>query len=161
MTAVASLSAQSKVRVWAPWIAIVVVVAGALMFAALQGRSAQTPDARARSLATQLRCLECQGLSVADSRTTTAEGMKAEIRRRIDAGESDGQIRAAFVARYGEFVLQEPQSGLVWWLPIVVIGVGGAAIAVVIARAARRRRSAATDEDRALVAAAMQAKDDE
>ncbi|MFZ4515559.1 MAG: cytochrome c-type biogenesis protein [Acidimicrobiia bacterium] len=158
MTDEAQAAAMSRMRVWWPWFALLVVVIVALTVAALSDRATQTPDARTRALATQLRCLECQGLSVAESRTTTAVAMKTEIRRRIDAGESDAQIRDAFVARYGEFVLQEPQSRVVWWLPVVVVLVGLVAIGVVIGRAARRKQEAASEADRAVVAAALGAR---
>ena len=75
-------------------------------------------------LARELRCPDCQGLSVADSPTASA----AEIRRQIDellaAGESPDAVRAHFVARYGEWILLAPSSLLPWLIPVAITAVG-------------------------------------
>ena len=139
-----------------PWALLAVVVVGAFAFAALRSTGTPSPEARTRAIATQLRCLECQGLSVADSRTTTAVAIKTDIRRRIDAGETDRQIKQAYVDRYGEYILLEPSSSnrVLWLLPIALVLIGGGAIMFVVVRNARRPKLHATDDDRAVVAAA-------
>lgn len=95
---------------------------------------------RADSLARQLRCPDCQGLSVADSPTQSA----AEIRRQIDellaAGASPEDVRAHFVSRYGEWILLAPSSPLLWIIPFVVVGLAAVALLVWLARAARGAR---------------------
>jgi cytochrome c-type biogenesis protein CcmH len=139
-----------------PWALLAVVVVGALAFAVLRGTGTSSPEDRTRAVASQLRCLECQGLSVADSRTTTAVAIKVDIRRRIDAGESDREIKQAYVDRYGEYILLEPAGSnrVLWLLPVAIVLVGGGVIVFVVLRNARRPKFYATDDDRAVVAAA-------
>lgn len=143
-------------REYGAWMALLVVVVGAIAWAVLRPQGTPSPEERARALSSQLRCIECQGLSVADSRTTTAEAIKVDVRRRIDAGESDTQIRQAYVERYGEFILLEPSRSnrTLWMLPVGVVGVGAAGIAFVVIRNARRPKLVATDDDRSVVTAA-------
>ena len=91
--------------------------------AALGLRPSAEPAAaeRADALARELRCPDCQGLSVADSPTAAA----AEIRRQIDAliadGASDEAVRAHFVSRYGEWVLLAPSAPAAWVIPFAVV----------------------------------------
>jgi cytochrome c-type biogenesis protein CcmH len=148
-------------RTYGSWLALAAVVVGALAWATLRPSAAPSAEAQARSLTAQLRCIECQGLSVADSRTTTAEAMKTDVRRRIAAGETDAQIRAAYVDRYGEFILLEPSSSnrALWLLPILIVGVGAAGIAFVVVRNARRPKLIASDDDRAIVQSAREETD--
>jgi len=100
--------------------------------------AAQAPEPtsaeRADAIARELRCPDCQGLSVADSPTLPA----AEIRRQIDeqlaAGASPDEVRAHFVARYGEWILLAPSSPVVWVVPLAVVVVAGAGMIVWLAR---------------------------
>ena len=61
--------------------------------------------ARAHDLETEFKCPECQGLSVADSQAPTSRAIRADIKRRITAGQSDAEIRQAYVDTYGESIL--------------------------------------------------------
>jgi cytochrome c-type biogenesis protein CcmH len=112
-------------------------------------------SARAHGLEAEIKCPECQGLSVADSQATTSLAIRADIKQRIAAGQSDGTIRQAYVDRYGSSILLTPQSGgislLVWVLPIVVFGVGAAGICFVLVRNRREPLLRATDADVDLV----------
>jgi cytochrome c-type biogenesis protein CcmH len=107
---------------------------------------------RADALARELRCPDCQALSVADSPTAAA----AEIRRRIDellaAGATDDEVRAPFVERYGEWILLAPSAPVAWLLPsaVVLAGVAGLAIWLVARRQAPAAapRAVAADERR-------------
>jgi cytochrome c-type biogenesis protein CcmH len=96
---------------------------------------------------------------VADSHTPTADAIREDVRRRVEAGESDREIRAAYVARYSEEILLRPETSgvaaLVWLLPVgaLLLAVGGLAFA--FRRWRREPTLAATDEDRALVDAAL------
>jgi cytochrome c-type biogenesis protein CcmH len=82
----------------------------------------------ADAIAAGLRCPDCQGLSVADSPSQAA----VEIRRQIDAMLADGatadEVRAHFVARYGDWILLAPSHGWVWWLPFAALALGIAAL---------------------------------
>ena len=79
----------------------------------------QLPDprqeARAKSLMEELRCLVCQGQSIADSDAEIAGDMRHLVRSRIAAGENPRQIRAWLVERYGDWISYRPPSAPVGW----------------------------------------------
>ncbi len=141
-------------RRWWPWLALGVVVAVvlAILLWPSGNRSAAT---RAHDLATELRCPECEGLSVADSNAPTSKAIRADIKRRIAAGQSDEAIRQVYVDDYGEDILLSPQSSgiglIVWVLPVLVLALGAAGIWFGLARARREPRLHATEADAALV----------
>jgi cytochrome c-type biogenesis protein CcmH len=89
-------------------------------------------EARARALSAELRCLVCQNESIDDSGATLAHDLRVLIRQRIVAGESDQEIKAFLVSRYGNFILLKPpveaSTLLLWGTPIVILLCGGAAI---------------------------------
>ena len=104
----------------------------------------QLPDPRAEAAASalmrEIRCVVCQGQSVADSDAELAGDMRAMIRRRIAAGESPAAVRKWLIARYGAWISYappvEPETWLLWAAPAVFL-ILGAAIA---GRRLRRRR---------------------
>src|SRR5215204_1906033 len=79
----------------------------------------QLPDAkreaRAQALMEELRCLVCQGQSIADSDAELAGDMRDLVRRRIDAGESPEQVRSWLIQRYGSWVSYRPTSETAAW----------------------------------------------
>ena len=93
----------------------------------------QLPDprqeARAKALMEELRCLVCQGQSIADSDAELAGDMRALVRERIAAGEAPSAIRAWLVERYGDWVSYappvEPLTWPLWAAPILLLGAGG------------------------------------
>ncbi len=82
-------------------------------------------EAEATGLMETLRCIQCQGQSIADSDAPIAAAMRAEVRQRVDNGESTDSIRELMIARYGEWVSFEPKTdggGVVLWLaPLLVL----------------------------------------
>jgi cytochrome c-type biogenesis protein CcmH len=100
-------------------------------------------EARADEVAGLLRCPVCQGLSVADSPSTMASNMRAQVKELVAAGYDEEQILSYFERSYGEFVrLKPPLRGvnwLVWLAPFLGLLLG----AVVIAWALRAPRAAA------------------
>jgi cytochrome c-type biogenesis protein CcmH len=92
----------------------------------------QLPDPRqerqARALMEEIRCLVCQGQSIADSDAEMAGDMRALIRSRIQRGESPEQIRAWLIQRYGNWVSYDPPLDPVTWplwaMPILLILAG-------------------------------------
>jgi cytochrome c-type biogenesis protein CcmH len=96
-------------------------------------------EAKARDLMATLRCLVCQGQSIADSDASMAGDMRALVRSRIAAGETPASVRAWLIERYGDYVSYDPPlSAATWplWLAPVALLVLGA----VIARSSFRRR---------------------
>ena len=95
-------------------------------------------EARVQKLGKELRCAVCQGLSIADSPASMARAQLDKVRELVSAGKSDDEVRAYFVARYGEWVLLSPRaSGINWlvWLGPALLLIFGF---VVIARQIRR-----------------------
>jgi cytochrome c-type biogenesis protein CcmH/NrfF len=121
--------------------AAVLVAAVALVVVAVRGPSRPpTVSERVRSVAEELRCPECQNLSVADSPSGIAQEMRQEIARRLRLGQTAGQIDDFFVARYGRWILLTPDAGgiglLAWLAPALAVAVGGGLAWTVL----RRRR---------------------
>lgn len=121
------------------------LVVGLLLMAVVA--SAQPPaqpisDPVAYQIASELRCVVCQNLSVADSPSEMAAQMRAIVRERLAAGDSPEQVREYFVQRYGEWILLAPRRRgfnlLVWGFPIVAVGVGLIAVAALLRRWTRR-----------------------
>ena len=95
-------------------------------------------DARTEEVGALLRCPVCQGLSVADSPSTMARNMKAEVRQKLAAGYDQEQILAHFERSYGEFVRLQPRMRgvnlLVWLGPLAVLIGGGAVVTWLLKR---------------------------
>ena len=93
----------------------------------------QLPDARqeaqAQQLMDELRCLVCQGQSIADSDAELAGDMRDLVRRRIAAGEKPAAIRSWLVERYGSWIsyrpTDEPAAWPLWFAPIALLAIGG------------------------------------
>ncbi|MDB5553082.1 MAG: cytochrome biosis protein [Rhizobium sp.] len=98
-------------------------------------------EARARAISSELRCMVCQNQSIDDSNADLAKDLRVLVRERLTAGDSDDQVRAYLVSRYGEFVLLKPPLGfntmLLWGMPVALLLVGGL---VIFRQAARRRQ---------------------
>ena len=99
-----------------------------------------TLEARARALHAELRCMVCQGQSIADSNAPLAQDMRAIVRERIAGGASDDDVRGFLTDRYGDYVLLDPpvkpETYALWFGPAAVF-VAGAAIAFALVRRAR------------------------
>lgn len=101
-------------------------------------------EARARDISTGLRCLVCQNQSIDDSEADLARDLRLIVRERLTAGDTDDQVRAFLVARYGEYVLLNPVIAphtLLLWVAGPLVLLGGAVVVIV---AARRKRKVAT-----------------
>ena len=98
-------------------------------------------EAEAATLMTTLRCLVCQGQSIADSDADMAGDMRALVRERIQAGEKPDAIRRWLMARYGDYVTYDPPLSAVTWplwaAPLVLLGLG-----LLVARGSFRREVA-------------------
>ena len=93
----------------------------------------QLPDARqerqAQALMEEIRCLVCQGQSIADSDAELAGDMRDMVRRRIAAGEKPSAIRSWLIQRYGAWITfrppSEPLTWPLWLAPLALLIVGG------------------------------------
>jgi len=113
-------------------------------------------EARARALSEQLRCMVCQNESIDDSEAPLARDIRLLIRERIKEGESNDQVRAYLVSRYGDFILLKPpfqaDTWLLWLSPALILGLGLAA-ALYARRHAPPSTPALTAEEEARLAA--------
>jgi cytochrome c-type biogenesis protein CcmH len=109
---------------------LLVVAAVALISPALAVQPDEIlPDAameqRARGISAGLRCLVCQNQSIDDSDAPLARDLRLLVRERLQAGDSDAQVRDFLVARYGEFVLLKPpfswSTALLWVAPLLIL----------------------------------------
>jgi cytochrome c-type biogenesis protein CcmH len=130
--------------------AAAVVLAATVGWAAPQPAAAPVDENTVHDVATQLRCVVCQNLSVADSPSETANQMRAIIRERLAAGDSPEQVRAYFVEKYGEWILLSPTKEgfnlLVWIVPFLGLGIGLVLVAVVVRRWSRTPQTAAPSQ---------------
>jgi cytochrome c-type biogenesis protein CcmH len=91
-------------------------------------------EARAERIGRQLRCLVCQNESIEDSGADLARDLRRIVRQRVLAGDTDQQVVAWMVARYGNFVRLSPplewQTLLLWGSPALALGAGGLVVLV-------------------------------
>ena len=131
-----------------------VAAALALLLLSLMPAFAVNPDevladpaleARARAISAELRCMVCQNQSIDDSNAELAKDLRVLVRERLKAGDTDDEVRAYLVSRYGEFVLLKPPLGwntvLLWGMPVALLLIGGI---VVFVQASGRKRPASS-----------------
>lgn len=112
-------------------------------------------EARARDISAGLRCPVCRNESIDESNAAVARDLRLMVRERLVAGDTDAEVVAAVVARFGEFILLRPDvtgANLVLWLaPLGLLAAG-----VAVAMAAQRKRvpvaDTLTDAEQARVA---------
>ena len=138
---------MSRARVFLVSIMLVVAVPVAY---SIDPSSIADPKLEARYLALthELRCMQCQNETIADSPVGLASDLRREVRDMILAGKSDEEVRDYMVSRYGEFILFRPRFSLrnAWlWLAPPVLILLGLVLAVRIVR--QRTALVAADPD--------------
>ncbi|MET0281629.1 MAG: cytochrome c-type biogenesis protein [Steroidobacteraceae bacterium] len=94
----------------------------------------------------ELRCLKCQGETVADTPAEFAIDIRRQVREMVEAGSTDGDVRQYMVDRYGEIILLKPRWSLAnsWlWLGPGILLLGGGYVAARVLR--QRQRLLAAD----------------
>jgi cytochrome c-type biogenesis protein CcmH len=98
-------------------------------------------EARAAALEGEIRCRVCEGQSIRDSDSELAAGMRRLIRRELESGRSEAEIRALLEQRYGRDILLKPglsaATVLLWGAPLIFLAIAG------IVFAARKKDGAA------------------
>jgi cytochrome c-type biogenesis protein CcmH len=144
---------------WMSWAALVVVVGVALGVGASRGGPPPTAAQRANAIDALVRCPSCQGISVADSSASTAVAIRRAVGARVAAGQTDAQIDAFLVSRYGPgILLRPPVRGSTVWVWVLPPAAGVVAVAGLVSVLWRRRQGPAvmvSAEDRALVERAL------
>jgi cytochrome c-type biogenesis protein CcmH len=120
-----------------------------LASAAFDIESMPTPEQQKRydGLVHELRCMQCQNQSIADSPVGLAEDLRRDVREQIIAGKTDQEIRDSMVARYGNVILFRPpfkaSTAWVWLAPFLLLLVG----VFVAVRIVRQRTSMVAGDD--------------
>lgn len=100
--------------------------------------ASEAERARYRQLTEELRCPKCQNQNIADSDAPIAMDLRAEIYRKLEAGDSNAQIIDYLVARYGDFVLYKPpvtrRTLLLWYGPAALLVGGFVLLGVIVLR---------------------------
>ena len=137
------------------WRTSVLALLGALLLgvaipsAAFDIESMPTPEMQKRydGLTHELRCMQCQNQSIADSPVGLAEDLRRDVREQIIAGKTDAQIRDSMVARYGNIILFRPpftpSTAWVWVLPFLLLLFG----VFVAVRIVRKRTALVASDD--------------
>jgi len=103
-------------------------------------------QARFERIAKELRCLQCQNESIADSNADLARDLRRQVREMLVAGKSDDAIFTFMTDRYGEFVRfappLSPKTALIWGAPFFMLLLGAA----IIYRVVRQRSRMPLDE---------------
>jgi len=85
-------------------------------------------QARYVRLTHELRCMQCQNESIADSPVELAADLRNQVREQLLAGKSDDEIRGWMAARYGDFILFRPRytwrNAWLWGAPAALLLLG-------------------------------------
>ncbi len=115
-------------------------------------------ESRAMGLYAQLRCVVCQSQAIGYSDAPLASDMRAVVRERLRAGESDAEVLDYMQARYGDYVLMMPpvqaNTLFLWGLPFLLLLIGGGA-AIVFVRGQARSETVDLDADEEAEIAAL------
>ncbi len=137
------------------WLCLLAAFLSALVVSTQVDGPPRTNEDRVRALSEDFACPTCDGQSVAESEAVVAQEIRRDIRRRVDEGETDGQITDALVAAYDESIDLRPRSGgvvgLIWIVPVVVMVFGFAALAAVFRRWKDAATQTASDHDIELI----------
>lgn len=109
-------------------IAVIAIVGSIWSYMLITAPPQGTLDQRVHDVASQLKCLVCQGESVADSPATLSQQMRALIRQQLQSGKSEQEVIQYFVSRYGDRILWSPPwqgfTLLAWFVPIGLLLAG-------------------------------------
>ena len=125
------------------WLWLVLVLLATPLAAVQPGEMLADPvlEARARDLSAGLRCPVCRNESIDESNAPVARDLRLMVRERLLAGDSDAQVIAAVVDRFGEFILLKPVASganlILWLAPAGLLLVG-----LAVGLAAQRRKVA-------------------
>ena len=119
------------------FIGLVAIISSLWVYTLLVAPAKQTLDQRVHDVASQLKCLVCQGESVADSPATLSLQMRVVIRQQLQSGKSEQEVIQYFVSRYGDrILLSPPMQGLTLlaWLVPVTLMIGGVLLVFFVLR---------------------------
>jgi cytochrome c-type biogenesis protein CcmH len=97
-------------------------------------------EQRARDISQGIRCLVCQNQDIDSSNAELAKDLRVIIRERLVEGDSDAEVEAFLVDRYGDYVLLKPpfkpSTYLLWIGPFLLLLIGGVGVGFYLRREA-------------------------
>ena len=118
-------------------LAVVAILGAIWSYILISTPPQKTLDQEAQDVGSQLKCLVCQGESVADSPALLSQQMRIIIRQQLRSGKSEQEVIQYFQARYGDKILYAPPERgfdlLAWLVPIVML-LGGAILLFFVVR---------------------------
>ena len=83
-----------------------------------------------------LRCLICQGQSVADSNSEFAQTIKLVVKDKIKEGKTEKEIYQFLTEKYGEWIVYKPSfnkiNSFLWLFPYFILFIGGLMIFFIV-----------------------------
>ncbi|HTO00907.1 MAG TPA: cytochrome c-type biogenesis protein CcmH [Microthrixaceae bacterium] len=146
-------------RRWAFWGLMGVIALALIISSAGSPPTEGVSQNRLFNIASQLKCVECVGESVASSSAPVAVQFRQEITEQMGKGQTNDEILNYFASRYDDILLTPPSSGvgsLVWILPVVALFAAVLLLAAAFKNwSLDRSERVASTEDEELVAAAL------
>ncbi len=106
---------------------------------------------RFQALTEQLRCLVCQGESIADSNADLAKDLRSQVHEMILAGHSNQQIMQFMTDRYGDFILYKPpfvpRTYFLWAGPLLLLILASVAMIKYVGRTRRDTQAIGLQQD--------------
>jgi len=140
------------------------LLAPAVVWAVIETYQFSSPDLELRyhTLSQELRCPKCQNQNIADSNAPIARDLRVVLYEQLEAGESDEEILAFMVARYGEFVRYRPgvdRNTLLLWAAPALLLVAGAGLVVRQARRGGKRAEPLSPADQQEISRLLEEQD--
>lgn len=92
---------------------------------ASETQTATNLSERYQTLTKEIRCVVCQNQNIADSEAPLASDLRLKVKKMLNEGKSEAQIKDYLVARYGEFILFKPRlqmtTWLLWFFPFIAL----------------------------------------
>lgn len=145
------VSTVRRTAVWQPVWAALLAVAAVVLAApagAIDPTQMPTPQLEARylTLTHELRCVQCQDETIADSPADIAGDLRRQVRDMLLAGKSDQDVLNYMRARYGDYILYKPRfvwrNAWLWGTPVFTLVIG-----VLVASRILKQRAALVDQD--------------
>jgi cytochrome c-type biogenesis protein CcmH len=161
----ANRGARIKHGYWGQALALWVSVMVMTVHAVIETYEFSSPalEQRYHQLSQELRCPKCQNQNIADSNAPIARDLRVVLVEQLEAGQTDEQILAFMVARYGEFVRYRPtvdrNTALLWWAPGLLVGAGFVALALHFMGRRRRPAPILSESETARIRALMDEND--
>jgi cytochrome c-type biogenesis protein CcmH len=108
-------------------------------------------EERFHELSNELRCMVCQNQSIADSNAELARDFRNQVKEKINAGQSNAEIRQYMTDRYGDYILYRPPfnmtTALLWTGPFILILIGVFIVARLMRRPGKDKAEEAIDKE--------------